>query len=194
MKTVTAILLSFMMVIVLTSHSKRPRHSIGHKELSLKRKTRKSHNNRGKLKTGNKHPHRYNNNISKRRLGGVQSGTSNIMFKDPPRPPSHAIKIPLPSTDLPIFVADKKKQKPIIVVPEIMIPHKVKRYVVHHDKPLAEEYKQLVYSMNPYWAHYARMNPYYENYVANSAGFNKYLLSPAYADNKSTLQKYLPII
>lgn len=60
--------------------------------------------------------------------------------------------VPLPSTDLPIFVADQKKQQPLVIVPEMMIPHKVRRIVVHHDKPLAQDCQNMIYSINPYWA------------------------------------------
>ena len=69
--------------------------------------------------------------------GSVKAGDIMIKFPPLPAPNKSPITIHTPEAAYPTFVADPTKQKPIIITPEIIYPHKVKRLVVHHENSLA---------------------------------------------------------
>ena len=116
-----------------------------------------------------------------------------VNFAQPHKVKLPEIKIKTPPAPVPTYVAPARKQKPIILVPEIIYPHKKKRVFVHHDNPLSSYYDHMLYSMNPYYAQYALKNPYYQNIVANSKGFNNYLQGQHYTEMKSMLNKHVPL-
>ena len=44
-----------------------------------------------------------------------------------------------------MVTADPKKQKPIVFVPELVYPHKVKRVIVHHENPIQNYYMAMAH-------------------------------------------------
>ena len=169
------------------------------KNRSKRRKHHKKKHRGLKLKEKRHHVH-HKKHKNRRRLfegaggGSVDAGVIKVNFPVLSKPANSPINITTPAASYPTFVSNAKKQKPIVVVPEILYPHKKKRVMVHHDRPLASYYHQSMYSMNPYWAQYARANPYYQNYVSGSTGLNNYMQSPDFQNSQSTLNKYIPVI
>ena len=121
--------------------------------------------------------------------GSVKAGSVTVDFPPLPEPNKNPINITTPAASYPTVVADPAKQKPIVFVPELIYPHKVKRILVHHDRPFGGFYKNMMYNLNPYWAKYAQSNPYYKNFVTGSKGFQSYLASKAYTDHQALVDK-----
>ena len=125
--------------------------------------------------------------------GSIQAGDVSINFPALPKPNNNPINITTPAASYPTVVADPAKQKPIVFVPELIYPHKVKRILVHHDRPFASYYQNMMYNMNPYWAKYAQGNQYYQSFIRKSKGFNQYINSPEYLSHKPMLDKYVQL-
>ena len=67
----------------------------------------------------------------------VAVGDIMIQFPPLPQPPAGSrIVINNPQNGYPVVTADPTKQKPIVFVPELVYPHKVKRVIVHHENPI----------------------------------------------------------
>ena len=123
--------------------------------------------------------------------GSVKAGSVTVDFPPLPKPNENPINITTPAASYPTVVADPAKQKPIVFVPELIYPHKVKRVLVHHDRPFGGFYQNMMYNLNPYWAKYAQSNPYYKNFVKGSKGFQSYLTSPAYTSHQAMVDKHV---
>ena len=61
-------------------------------------------------------------------------------------------------------MAPAYKQKPIVIVPEIIYPHIRKRVIIHHNNNLQQVYRNAMYN-NPYLMNLAVHNPYYKKFV-----------------------------
>ena len=125
--------------------------------------------------------------------GSIKAGQTEINFPPLPAEKKESITITNPPSSYPTYVNDQKKQKPIVIVPEIVYPHKVRRVMVHHDRPLNNMYQEMMYSMNPYYGHYGKNNPHYKEIAKKSEGFQSYLNSPEYKEAKSMLEKYAKV-
>lgn len=121
------------------------------------------------------------------------AGKVKIEFAQPKKVKLPKITITTPPAPVPTLVAPPDFQKPIVIVPEIVYPHRVKRILVHHGIPLSAFYQHMMYSMNPYYAQYAQTNPYYKNLVAHSSGLQNYLMGPEYTAAKEMLDDKVPI-
>ena len=122
--------------------------------------------------------------------GGVTLGDIKVNFPPLPQPNNSPITIKTPEAAYPTVVADPSKQKPIVVVPELVYPHKVKRMIVHHENPLQNYYKAMAMQMNPYYAKMAVENPYYGEAVAKSRGFQNFLSNPSVSAGMMRLPQF----
>lgn len=75
--------------------------------------------------------------------GSVKAGPISVKFPPIPKPNNSPITINTPEAAYPTVVADPKKQKPIVVVPEIIYPHKVRRMIIHHENSLPSYYSAM---------------------------------------------------
>ena len=62
------------------------------------------------------------------------------------------------------IMASPEKQRPIVIVPEIVYPHKKKRIFVHHKMPLKNMFHASMMS-SPTIMNLAVKNPHYQQYV-----------------------------
>lgn len=106
--------------------------------------------------------------------GGVKLGNIEVKFPPMPPPNNSPITIQTPPSSYPTVIANPKKQKPIVVVPELIYPHKVRRVVVHHENPMQDYYHQMSMSMNPVYTSMAQNNQYYSDIVNNSSAFKNF--------------------
>lgn len=113
--------------------------------------------------------------------GSVKAGPISIKFPAIPSPNKSPITINTPAAAYPTVVADPKKQKPIVVVPELIYPHQVKRMIIHHENSLQNYYSAMANQMNPYWAKMLNDNPYNTNISQNSA-WAQYLSNPGVSE------------
>ncbi len=123
--------------------------------------------------------------------GSIKAGKISINFPKLPQPNKSPITINSPASAYPQVVADPNKQKPIIVVPEIIYPHKVKRVLVHHREPFMNYYHKMLGSINPYYMQMAQNNPYYQDFAKNSPEYQAYVNSPNIKEAMSIAKKAL---
>lgn len=125
--------------------------------------------------------------------GSIKAGDVDIKFPPLPEALTAPININTPAAAYPQVVADPQRQKPIVVVPELIYPHKVKRVIVHHNQSLHDYYSAMTHQMNPVYGKMAMMNPYYADTVAGSTGFNSMMLSQPMSQMMGSLDKHFKI-
>lgn len=168
---------------VLARSQRARRHYLKHGERPKpckKHKIGKHHRNLD-LKLGHKNS-KYNKYKNRLLSGGgnIKAGPISVNFAEQPEPNDYGIKMTIPNANYPPFVVNPEKQNPLVIAPEVIYPHKVKRVILHHDMPLANHYSQMMNSMNPYWADMAKDNEHYKDIVEGSHALNSYMQSPSY--------------
>ena len=122
--------------------------------------------------------------------GSVKAGDVDIKFPPLPEALTAPININTPAAAYPQVVADPARQKPIVVVPELIYPHKVKRVIVHHNQSFHNYYSAMTHQMNPVYAKMAMMNPYYQDAIQGSQGFQSLMQSKPMSGMMSSLDSH----
>ena len=122
--------------------------------------------------------------------GSVKAGDVDIQFPPLPEALTAPININTPAAAYPQVVADPARQKPIVVVPELIYPHKVKRVIVHHNQSFHNYYSAMTHQMNPVYAKMAMMNPYYQDAIQGSQGFQSLMQSKPMSGMMSSLDSH----
>ena len=89
-------------------------------------------------------------------------------------------------------IVSHKKQNPIVIVPEIVYPHKKKRIVVHHEAPLGDLYRKMAFgSINPHYMKWAQENPAYKEMLEKNAFYNSVKEHKIYDDGIAKIPKMI---
>jgi hypothetical protein len=89
-------------------------------------------------------------------------------------------------------IVSHKKQQPIVIVPEIVYPHKKKRIVVHHESNLLNLYDKMAFgSINPHYMKWAQENPAYQEMLKTNAFHHTVTENKMYADGIAQIPKLI---
>lgn len=129
--------------------------------------------------------------------GGPGGGISTkdglkINFPKLPPPNKSPITINTPAAAYPTVVTDPRRQKPIVLVHEILEPRIKKRVIVHHRTSFMDQYYKMAHSMNPYYLQMARNNPYYAPFAEASPGYQQMVASPEFAPMMKEAMRIFP--
>ena len=84
------------------------------------------------------------------------------------------ITLNMPPPYYPKVMANPAKQKPIIVVPEIVYPRQKKRVIVHHGVGMMDYYRNILNNYtnpNPYFLEMAKANPYWAPFIKDNQAY-----------------------
>lgn len=126
--------------------------------------------------------------------GGGISTKDGLKVNFPPLPPPNRspITINTPAAAYPTVVTDPRRQKPIVLVHEILEPRIKKRVIVHHRTPFMDQYSKMAHSMNPYYLQMARNNPYYAQFAQTSPAYQQLVTSPEFAPTIQQATRMFP--
>ena len=75
---------------------------------------------------------------------------------------------------IPIKYADPGMNKPVFIIPQIIVPKKKRRIIVHHNHRMMDYYRQMAMSMNPFYMKMFKENPYYDYFKDKSEWYKHY--------------------
>lgn len=115
-------------------------------------------------------------------LGSVKAGPS---YKKLDGPPKYNLKALDLTPKIPIKFADEKDNKPIYVIPEIIIPSKRRKIVIHHSRPRMSYIEEMTQRLNPVYLSFLMNNPAYAPFTKK----NPYLDYYVNKDTKRQIKK-----
>ena len=111
----------------------------------------------------------------------VSAGGANIKFPAPVAPSKSPITINTPPAYYPQVMHDPSKNKPVLIVPEIIYPKKKKRVIVHHNVPMLNYYNNMFYNkVSPYYMQMVKSSPSWAPLMENNDFYNQTLQNPHY--------------
>ena len=104
----------------------------------------------------------------------ISAGGANIKFPPPVEPSKSPITINTPPAYYPQVMHDPSKNKPVLIVPEIIYPRKKKRVIVHHNVPMMDYYHHMLYNkVSPYYVQMAKSNQNWSQFLPNNDFYNQ---------------------
>ena len=111
----------------------------------------------------------------------VKAGSTTIDFPAPVAPSKSPITINTPPAYYPQVMHDPSKNKPVLIVPEIIYPKKKKRVIVHHNVPMLNYYQNMFYNrISPYYMQMAKSNQNWAPLLENNDFYNQTLENEHY--------------
>ena len=123
----------------------------------------------------------------------ITAGGTNINFPPPVAPSKSPITINTPPAYYPQVMHDPSKNKPVLIVPEIIYPKKKKRVIVHHNVPMMSYYNNMFYNkISPYYMQMAKSNPSWAPLMENNDFYNQALENPQYKSAMEAMKGNFP--
>ncbi len=118
-------------------------------------------------------------------------GTTMVNFPQYKKENMPKIKIDVPAPIYPQVLLEPKYQQPIVIVPQIIYPHKKKTVIVHNEGSFRNLYTNALNSYSPLWMQMANMNPYFKEYTKKNPAYDNYMNSPDLQDALEAMKKGL---
>ena len=102
------------------------------------------------------------------------------------------ITLNMPPPYYPKVMANPSKQKPIVIVPEIVYPKEKKRVIVHHDVGMVDYYANMMNAsgnVNPYYLEMMKENPYWQPYIKDNPAFTELTTGAHLAGHMKKIEK-----
>ena len=123
----------------------------------------------------------------------ITAGSTKITFPAPIEASKSPITINTPPAFYPQVMHDPSKNKPILIVPEIIYPKKKKRIIVHHNAPMMSYYQNMMFRRaNPYYMQFAKMNKSWAPFLEGNDYFQQTLANEHYAKALAGMKEHFP--
>lgn len=123
----------------------------------------------------------------------VKAGGVDIKFPAPVEPSKSPITINTPPAYYPQVMHDPSKNKPVLIVPEIIYPHKKKKVIVHHNVPMMDYYNHMFYNkISPYYMQMAKANQNWAHFLPTNDFYNQINENPSYKTAMDAMKGVLP--
>ena len=123
----------------------------------------------------------------------IKAGGTSIDFPEPVAASKSPITINAPPSYYPQVMHDPSKNKPVLIVPEIIYPKKRKRYIVHHNVPMMNYYHNMFYNkISPYYMQMARANANWAPLMQNNDFYNQIAENDHYKPAMAAMKDSLP--
>jgi hypothetical protein len=123
----------------------------------------------------------------------IKAGGTTIDFPAPVAPSKSPITINTPPAYYPQVMHDPSKNKPVLIVPEIIYPKKKKRIIVHHNVPMMNYYHNMFYNkISPYYMQMAKSNANWAPMLENNDFYNQIAANQHYKPAMEAMKASFP--